>query len=90
MNTCKSTQSLLLIKTGCLHKVQGQNKTCDSAKELEIHERIPACPTRTYMYFIPHLGKRTEMLSVRKVPEAHCIHQAESQQELHLKAAREV
>lgn len=30
------------------------------------------------------------MLSVEKVPEAHCTHQAESQQELHLEAARVV
>lgn len=28
------------------------------------------------------------MLSVEKVPEAHCIHQAESQYELHLEEAR--
>lgn len=27
------------------------------------------------------------MLSVKKVPEAHCTHQADSEQELHLKAA---
>lgn len=38
-------------------------------------------------YTSPWKENRQEMLSVKKVPEAHCTHQADSQQELHLKAA---